>query len=146
MKFTIRINLTIVAVALAIVAAFFIGLGILQIVQAQTPTPYPDIDLQRVGSTYPFSCQPVEPIDKMNQMCAVRTDLSEPVELGCVDHSTLAVATIPITVNRTQHQDGMIRCYATDSEGNVSDISTNAGVADFTPPGRPVVKKLAIPF
>jgi hypothetical protein len=130
----------ILAVIAGAIVLTLIGFGIAEIAKSQTPTPHPDIDLARDGSTYQFNCQPVEPIDKMNQMCAVRTDTQEPVELGCVDHATLDVATITITVNRTPHQDGMIRCYATDSEGNVSDISANAGVADFTPPGRPIAK------
>ncbi len=107
---------------------------------AQTPAPQPDIPLAREGATYTIGCQPVEPIDKMNQACAVRTDLTEPVELGCVDHTTLEPAVITVTVQRTPHQDAFIRCYVTDSEGNVSEISDNAGVADFTPPGRPHVK------
>jgi hypothetical protein len=110
------------------------------VVTAQTPVPQPDIPLEKQGSIYFFSCQPVEPIDKMNQMCAVRTDQTEPVELGCIDHTTLEVATIEITVERTPHNDAFIRCYATDTEGNISDISDNAGIADFTPPGKPHVK------
>jgi hypothetical protein len=136
MKISMKINLKVAAyiiVGIVIVFASFKAF-------AQTPAPQPDVPLEREGSTYQFSCQPVEPIDKMNQLCAVRTDQDEPVELGCVDHTTLDVATISITVERTPHQDAMIRCYATDTEGNVSDISENAGVADFTPPGRPNVK------
>jgi len=107
---------------------------------AQTPAPLPDVDLAREGSTYTIVCQPVEPIDKMIELCAVRTDTLDPTELGCVSHSTLDPAPIEVTVVRTPHQDAMIRCYANDSEGNVSDISENAGVADFTPNGRPRVK------
>jgi hypothetical protein len=132
-----HIILAVIAVAIVLT---LIGFGIAEIAKPQTPTPHPDVDLIRQGSVYNFSCQPVEPIDKMNQMCAVRTDQVEPVELGCIDHNDLSVAVIAVTVERTPHNDASIRCYATDSEGNVSDISANAGVADFTPPGRPVAK------
>lgn len=108
------------------------------VVAAQTT--HPDVDLARQGSVYTLNCQPVEPIDKMNQVCAVRTDGTTPVELGCVDHTTLAVAEIEVSVDRTPHQDALLRCYVTDSEGNISDISDNAGIADFTPPGKPHAK------
>jgi hypothetical protein len=109
-------------------------------VDAAAQEVHPDVNLTRQGSSYTLQCQPVEPIDKMVQMCAVRTDQAEPVELGCVDHSTLDSVSIEVTVDRTPHEDGMLRCYAIDSEGNVSDISENAGKADFTPNGRPHVK------
>lgn len=102
-------------------------------------TTHPDVRLKRTGSTYPFSCQPTEPIDGMTSICAIRTDLVEPIELGCVDHATLEVATLTITVERTPFADAEIRCYAIDSEGNVSDFSDNVGFADFTPNGRPFV-------
>jgi hypothetical protein len=109
------------------------------VVKAQTPVPRPDISLERQGSVYNFRCQPVEPIDKMNQICAIRTDQIEPIELGCVDHTDLSVAVIAVTVERTPNNDAFIRCYATDTEGNVSDYSDNAGIADFIPPGKPYV-------
>jgi len=130
-------DIILAAIGGAIVLAVII-FGFVEFAGAQEP--HPDIDLARQGSTYPFHCQPVEPIDKMVQICAVRTDQVEPVELGCVDHSTIDTATITISVDRTPHEDGKIRCYAIDSEGNVSDISDNAGVADFTPNGKPHVK------
>lgn len=110
------------------------------VVTAQTPAPHPDVPLDKQGAVYYLNCQPVDPIDKMDQVCAVRTDQTSPVELGCIAHTTLDVAVIEVTVERTPHQDAFIRCYATDTEGNVSDISDNAGVADFTPPGKPHVK------
>lgn len=109
-------------------------------VKAQTPTPQPDIDLARSGSTYPFACQPTEPIDKLTQICAVRTDLEgDPIELECALHSTIEPVTFEVTVERTPFQDAEIRCYAIDSEGNVSEYSDNVGIADFTPNGRPWV-------
>jgi hypothetical protein len=130
---------TIILAAVSIVIVVFVlCFGILEIASAQET--HPDVPLEKQGSIYFLSCQPVEPIDKMNQMCAVRTDQTAPVELGCIDHTDLSVAVIEVTVARTPHEDGFIRCYATDTEGNISDISENAGVADFTPPGRPHAK------
>jgi hypothetical protein len=120
-----------------------IGFLFADFANAQTPTPtatYPDVDLPRQGSSYTFRCQPVEPIDKLTQICAARTDLPEIVELGCVDHSTIDAAPMTVTVERTPHVDGEIRCYAADSEGNLSDMSDNAGLVDFTPPGKPHVE------
>ncbi len=114
---------------------------LVSVASAQTPAPYPDVDLARNGATYPFTCQPTEPVDKLVQICAVRTDLAgDPIELGCVDHTTLVSVTFEITVARTPFEDGEVRCYAIDSEGNVSDYSDNFGRADFTPNGRPWVK------
>ncbi len=107
---------------------------------AQTPAPQPDVDLKRSGSTYPFTCQPTEPIDKLMEVCAVRTDLDgEPIELGCALHSTIEPVTFNITVARTPFEDAEIRCYARDSEGNESGYSGNVGRADFTPNGKPFV-------
>ena len=112
----------------------------LQAAYAQTPAPQPDVDLARSGTAYPFRCQPVEPIDKMVQMCAARTDLEgDPIELGCVAHTTIAAVSMEVTVARTPFVDAELRCYAIDSEGNVSAYSENVGRADFTPNGRPFV-------
>jgi hypothetical protein len=116
------------------------GFLIAECARAQTPAPHPDIILAREGSTYTFRCQPVEPIDKLALICAVRSDLAEPEELGCVDHTIIDAVSMTVTVQRTPHVDGKIRCYAADSEGNVSDYSDNAGLVDFTPPGKPNVK------
>ena len=117
-----------------------IAISFLLVGVANAQTPYPDVDLAREGSTYTFGCQPVEPIDKLIQICAVRSDLAEPIELGCVDHTTLDAVSMTVTVARTPHIDGQIRCYAADSEGNVSDYSANSGLVDFSPPGNPHVK------
>jgi hypothetical protein len=115
------------------------GFLIADCADAQTPVPRPDIPLARQGSIYNFRCQPVEPIDKMNQICAVRTDQIEPIELGCVPSTTLDIVEIEVTIERTPDNDALVRCYATDTEGNVSDYSDNAGIADFIPPGKPYV-------
>lgn len=142
MKFKVEIDLAAasIIVAACVIAALLI-LFVSGVAGAQTPTPRPDIDLARSGSTYPLKCQPTEPIDKLVQICAVRTDLEgDPIELGCVAHTTLDVASLEVTVARTPFIDASIRCYAIDSEGNVSDISDNAGLADFTPNGRPWVE------
>jgi len=107
---------------------------------AQTIAPQPDVDLTRTGSTYPITCQPTEPVDKLIEICAVRTDLGgDPIELGCTPHTSIAAVTFEVTVSRTPFQDAEIRCYALDSEGNVSEYSDNVGLADFTPNGRPWV-------
>jgi hypothetical protein len=141
-----RINMKTRGIVLCVIGGLIVAavilFGFAEFAGAQET--HPDIDLARQGSTYTLVCQPVEPIDKMVSMCAIRTFVStlemEPRELGCVPHSTLDPISIEVTVERTPHQDGMLRCYAIDSEGNVSDISMNAGVADFTPNGRPRVK------
>ncbi len=128
-------------ILVAAVVMFFIYLFCAGESRAQTPAPHPDVDLARSGSTYPITCQPTDPVDKLEQICAVRTDLEgEPVELGCTPHTSALAVTFDITVARTPFQDGEIRCYAIDSEGNVSDLSDNVGRADFTPNGKPVVK------
>jgi hypothetical protein len=131
-----NITLAVVGGLIVLAVLFFAG----KEAWAQTPAPTPDVPLDRQGSVYNFRCQPVEPIDNMNQMCAVRTDQTEPVELGCVPATTLDIVDMEVTIDRTPHQDAYIRCYATDTQGNVSDYSENAGIADFTPPGKPVVK------
>ncbi len=110
-----------------------------------TPTgaqeTHTDVDLARSGSMYPITCQPTDPVDKLAQICAVRTDLDgDPIELGCTPHTSSLAVTFDITVARTPFQDAEIRCYAVDSEGNVSDLSDNVGRADFTPNGRPFVR------
>ena len=128
----------ILAIAGGVIFLTVLGLGVCEMASAQET--YPDIDLVRQGSTYGVGCQPVEPIDKLVQICVVRTDLENLIELGCVDHTDLSVATIVVTVDRTPHIDGQLRCYAVDSEGNLSLYSENIGIADFTPPGRPHVK------
>lgn len=139
-KITIKIDLINATIVAAICVILFLTVFLIAR-GAVAQTPIPDIDLTRQGSTYMVTCQPTEPIDKMIQMCTVRTDLADPVELGCENATTLEPVSIVITVARTPHIDGMIRCYAVDSEGNVSDLSDNAGVTDFTPNGKPVVKK-----
>jgi hypothetical protein len=130
----------VLAVFFGVVFAAVLAFLIVDLAQGQTPSPYPDIPLEREGATYTFNIQPVEPIDKMIQLCCTRVDLVEPIELGCVAHTTLDLAPITVSVDRTPHQDAEIRCYAEDSEGNVSDLSSNAAWADFTPPGKPHVK------
>ena len=72
----------------------------------------------------------------------MRTDLpDDPLELGCAEQllAPLKPVTWEIAVERTPMQDAEIRCYAIDFGGNVSEYSANAGIADFTPPGRPWV-------
>jgi len=133
-----HIVLAVVGGMIVLIVAIFL---IVDVSSAQTPAPYPDVDLARQGTTYGFQCQPVEPIDKMVSMCAARTDLPDGViELGCVDATAIDAVQMTITLDRTPHVDASIRCYAVDSEGNVSDYSENIGIADFTPNGKPHVK------
>lgn len=126
----------------AILAGLAFGTLLILVVNARAlpPVAQPDVDLTRSGSTYPITCQPTEPFDKMIQICAVRTDLDgDPVELGCVNHTTIEAASLEITVARTPFEDAEVRCYAIDSEGNISAYSDNVGIADFTPNGKPWV-------
>ncbi len=129
----------------SIVLAVFLGVILFTIFcfltkNADAQETWPDIALTRQGSTYNINCQPVEPIDLLAQICVVRTDLEGIIELGCIDHIDLTVATLTVSVDRTPHLDGQLRCYAVDTELNSTNYSENAGIVDFTPPGRPHVK------
>ncbi len=124
-----------------LVIGFSVGVMIMVIageVRAQTPTPRPDIPLLLVDGKGPMRCHTASDAD-MAQVCFVRTDQSEPVELGCItagpDEDIIFDLEVPVTLG----DDGLVRCYAVDTSGLGSDYSENAGLADFSQPGAPYV-------
>lgn len=136
MKFTIRIDLRIVYALLVIAAALIL----VRIATAQTPTPRPNVPLLQTGGIFNAGCQPVAPYDTVVQACWVRTDTTEPVELGCVDSVGGAEARMDLNMVVNIGEVAEIRCYVVSDQGVPSDYSENAGIVDFTRPGRPYVK------
>ena len=104
-----------------------------------TPTPLPDVKLVRVGSVYTVKAQAPPDLD-MAQICVVRADLDPMTELGCVPAGPDEIVTIDIQVQQTSFDDAEIRAYSVDDDNLVSVLSENAGLIDFTPPGRPKIK------
>lgn len=105
----------------------------------QTPTPRPNVPLLRTGGIYSISCHGPTDAD-LAQICFVRTDLTEPEELGCVTAAPDTDVRLDLNLVETTGDDAEIRCYAVDDSGLVSDYSLNAGLVDFTRPGLPYVK------
>ena len=106
---------------------------------AQEPT-YPDVPLKRVSGIYNIGC--VTPTDlDLATVCWVRTDLAAPLELGCMPGPLPSTEyRMDLTIPTTQFDDAAIRCYVIDTETLVSDLSPNAGIVDFTPPGKGRIK------
>lgn len=113
--------------------------GMAVVARAQTPTPRLDVPLLRVSGVYKITCHSPSDAD-MDQLCFVRTDLADPLELGCVAAGPDVDKSLDLNVAETSGVDAEIRCYAVDTSGLVSDYSPNAGLVDFTRPGRPYVK------
>lgn len=131
---------------LACAALAAIGLLVLFLAaaaHAQTPE---DVSLKRVGGLYEIIAEwPPEP-DAVS-ICCARVDVEPALDFGCVitretyvDAEGLnhTVAILTTAILRTIRNDAVVRCTATDLDGNVSDPSLNAGIADFTPPSPPV--------
>jgi hypothetical protein len=107
---------------------------------AQTPTPtmYPDVKWTRDGGVYNAKC--VAPVDlDMAEICFIRADVTPIIELGCVPAGPSELVSLMLAVTETPGDDAEIRCYAVDLDGYHSDNSPNAGLVDFTRPGRPYV-------
>lgn len=122
-----------------LVSAGLVLLALLMISRAEAQETRPDVPLLLVDGKGPMKC--VAPSDSdMAQVCFVRTDVTPLIELGCVpagpDEPVLLELTVPVTAG----DDGEVRCYAVDTSGLVGDFSLNAGLADFSPPGRPYVE------
>lgn len=110
---------------------------------AQTPE---DVRLKRVGGLYEIvALWPPEP-DAVNVCCA-RVDAVPVLDLGCAtardtrldpNGVSLTIATLTVAIPKTVRDDAEVRCTSADADGNVSDPSPNAGIADFTPPSPPV--------
>jgi len=118
---------------------FFLVLFAAVAAQAQTSPPFPDVPLRASAGVFPFACMMPGDLD-LAKLCAVRTDLGDPLELGCVEATEPnKAAALEVTLETTPSANAEIRCYAVDTAENKSDISPNAGIADFTPPGAPTV-------
>ncbi len=114
---------------------------------AQTPTPtstpQPDVTLGRTAGVYHAGCLADQADTDLVSGCFVRADVSPVTELGCtIEVSTRAddvllgtVFRMDFAVQQTTFDDAEIRCYVTDIDFS-SEYSTNAGIIDFTPPGR----------
>lgn len=139
MKFTIKIDLVAAVVVAAICVILLILIfGITREANAQTPDPPGDVALVPIGGLYHIGCQ--TPLDgDLDQMCFVRTDLPDVIELGCVDApDPNSIYYMDAPIISTPDDDAEIRCYVIDTGGLVSDYSPNAGIVDFTSPGPPV--------
>jgi len=130
-------------ILLAIFGVILIAVGIFGIVEvakSQTPTPRPNVPLLQTGGIYNAGCQPVEPFDTVVKACWVRTDTTEPQELGCVDSIGGAEARMDLNMIINVNEVAEVRCYVVSEQGVPSDYSENAGIVDFTQPGRPFVR------
>lgn len=106
---------------------------------AQTPTatpiPHPDVVLKQSAGVYPIGCVAPSDLD-MAELCFSRTDGPTVLELGCAAAGPDETIHTTVKVPRTTHVDAKIRCYAIDTSGLRGLDSDNAGLIDFTPPGR----------
>ena len=105
---------------------------------AQTSEPRPDVPLLQTGGIYNMGCHAPSDTDLL-EMCFVRTDVTPIVELGCTPVQPDQDIRMDLNIVPTQGDNAEIRCYAKDTSGLVSDYSENAGIVDFTRPGRPYV-------
>jgi hypothetical protein len=97
-----------------------------------------DIPLGQSGGIYPVKVQAPSDSD-MSEICCVRVDTTPVLELGCVASGPSAIVTVEIVLAATPNDDAEIRCYAVDTTLLESDLSPNAGIVDFTPPGTPLL-------
>lgn len=105
---------------------------------AQEPCPA-DVQIFRDGSVYTVRVQAPSDAD-MAQICLDRVDSNPVTPLGCVPAGADETVVMTATVAKTTWDDAELRAYAVDTSDLVSDYSCNAGIIDFTPPGRPHVK------
>ena len=101
--------------------------------------PRPNVPLLKVGEVYNVGCEPQPPMDDVVEACWVRTDVAEPVELGCTPAQGGTVARMDLSIAVEIDQVAEVRCYVVSSYGIPSDYSENAGLVDFRKPGRPFV-------
>jgi len=105
---------------------------------AVSAQPREDITLSQVSGTYTVKAMMPDDLDVI-QLCTVRVDLEPVIEYGCVDAGPSVIVSMQITVAATPGIDAVIRVYAVDVEGLMSDYSPNAGRIDFTKPGTPTL-------
>lgn len=135
MKCTIKIDLVAAAlVAAACVIAVMLILFISSVAKSQTP--HPDVPLAKTGGVYNIGCVTPSDLD-LADLCFVRSDLAEVAELGCLPSPDPDTEyRLDLSVHHTANDDAEIRCYVVDTDGNVGDLSDNAGLVDFTRPGK----------
>ena len=106
-----------------------------------------DVPLGKVAGVYNAGCL-VNPIDTdVVEGCFVRADADPVSGLGCTttvstsadDVAAGTVYRMDFTVQQTMFDDAEIRCYLRDAEFP-SPYSDNAGLIDFTPPGKGLFK------
>jgi len=119
---------------------FSLAILLSSVANAQTPTPRPNVPLLQTGGIFNAGCQPTPPYDDVVKACWVRTDTVDPVELGCVDSIGNAEARMDLNMVIDIGDVAEIRCYVVNSQNIPSDYSENAGIVDFTQPGKPFVK------
>jgi hypothetical protein len=108
-------------------------------VSAGAQTARPDVPLVSTGGIYPMKCMSPSDTD-MASICFVRTDLADGVvELGCSPAGPDQEIAMDLSITITIDDDAEIRCYAVDTDDLVGDYSDNAGLVDFTRPGKPYV-------
>jgi hypothetical protein len=105
---------------------------------AQTIAPYPDVQMKAVSGSYPIGCKAQDDAD-MAELCFARVDGPVVLEYGCHPAGPSAVVRTELDVIATSNRDATIKCYALDTEGLVSDYSSNSGFIDFTRPGAPQI-------
>ena len=107
----------------------------------------PDVPLGKVAGVYNAGCLR-DPIDTdVIEGCFVRADAVPINELGCTstvstradDVAAGTVCRMDFTVQQTMFDDAEIRCYLRDAEF-LSAYSDNAGLIDFTPPGKGILR------
>ena len=107
----------------------------------------PDVPLGKIAGVYNAGCL-VDPIDTdVVEGCFVRADSAPVDELGCTstvstradDVAAGTVYRMDFTVQQTMFDDAEIRCYLRDAEFP-SAYSDNAGLIDFTPPGKGLIR------
>ena len=102
--------------------------------QATDETP----SMVLVSGTYTVRAQ-MGPDADTAQFCAVRVDLPDIIELGCIPAGADEIVSMQITVDSTPDDDAEIRGYAVDESGLVSVYSGNFRWIDFTAPQAPTI-------
>ncbi len=106
-----------------------------------------DVPLSKVAGVYNAGCL-IDPVDTdVVEGCFLRADATPIIELGCTstvstradDVAAGTVYRMDFTVQQTMFDDAEIRCYLRDAEFS-SPYSDNAGLIDFTPPGKGLLR------
>ena len=107
-----------------------------------------DVLIIPIGGVYTLHVAwPPEP--DVAEICCLRIDTPPEEIVGCdsthspfVDRDGINhpdTATVTAVIAPTLNNDALVVCRASDTSGNVSANSPNAGIIDFTPPSAPSV-------